>query len=153
MKVAKLTRKGLHNFKMEYMQQLWFWFKHKHLKISIRHVEGLEVCKAQVVTPNSYNLFYTNLQSFYNQHKYSSNHVWNYDETWIQVGRQFGAKVLARKRSNAIYNTIPKFQKWLTINCVVNVVKGVLLGFYIFRNERVRDDYIRLCKLCIYMAM
>ncbi len=57
------------------------------------------------------------------------------------------------RTSNAIYNTIPKFWEWLTLNNEINATEGVLLGFYIFRGEKLRDDYIRLCKLGICMAM
>jgi hypothetical protein len=60
---------------------------------------------------------------------------------------------LARRRSIAVYNIIPKSQEWLIVNCVVNVVGGVLFGFYIFKGERLKDDYIKLCKLGICMAM
>jgi hypothetical protein len=79
--------------------------------------------------------------------------VWKLDETWIQVSKQFGTRILARKRSNAVYSTIPKSQEWLTINYVVNVIGGVLLGLYIFRGERLQNDYIKLCKLRICMIM
>jgi hypothetical protein len=111
------------------------------------------VCITQGLTPNSCNFLYINLQSLYNQHKYNFNHIWNCDETWIQVGKQFGTRVLARRGSNVIYITIPKSQKWLIVNCVVNDDGGILLGFYIFRGERLRDDYIRLCKPNTCMAM
>jgi hypothetical protein len=36
---------------------------------------------------------------------------------------------------------------------VINATKGVLFGFYIFRGERVKDDYTRLCKPSTCMAM
>jgi IS4 transposase len=111
------------------------------------------VCRAQGLTPNSCNYFYTNLQSLYNKHKYNFDHIWNYDETRIQVGRQSRARVLARKRSNAVYSTIPKSWKWLTINYAINVTGGVLLGLYIFKGERLRDDYIALCKPGTCMVM
>jgi len=42
--------------------------------------------------------------------------------------------------------TIPKSWKWLIINYVVNAARGVLLSFYIFKCERLRDDYIKICK-------
>jgi hypothetical protein len=98
------------------------------------------VCKAQGLTPNSCNYFYINLQSLYNQHKY------NFDETRIQAIRPSRVKVLARRRSNVVYNTIPKSQEWLIVNYAINVAEGVILGFYIFEGEKLRDDYIRLCK-------
>jgi hypothetical protein len=40
------------------------------------------------------------------------------------------------KGSNVVYSTIPKSQQWLTINYAVNVAKGVLLRFYIFKGEK-----------------
>jgi hypothetical protein len=41
-----------------------------------------------------------------------------------------------------VYNTISKSREWLTINCVVNVVGTSFPGFYIFRVERIGDDYL-----------
>jgi hypothetical protein len=61
--------------------------------------------------------------------------------------------VLARRGSNVVYSTIPKSREWLTINCVVNVEGGVLPRFYIFKGERLQDDYIKFCKLGTCMAM
>jgi len=57
---------------------------------------------------------------------------------------------LARKGSNAIYSIIRKSRKWLIINYGVNVTRGVIPSFYIFRGERLKDDYIKLCKLDLY---
>ncbi len=59
----------------------------------------------------------------------------------IQAGRQSRAKVIAKKGSHQVYNTIPKFKEWLTINCEVNVVGGSIPRFYIFHDERIRGDY------------
>ncbi len=60
---------------------------------------------------------------------------------------------MARKTSNAIYNTIPKFWEWLIVNNEINAIEGVLRRFYIFRGEKLRDDYIKLCKPSICMAI
>ncbi len=60
---------------------------------------------------------------------------------------------MARRGSNVVYSTISKSQEWLTINCVVNVARDVLPGFYIFKGESLRDDYIKLCKSGTCMAM
>jgi hypothetical protein len=49
--------------------------------------------------------------------------MWNFDETSIQVSKS-RIRVLARNKSNAIYSTIPKFEKWLIINYVMNVKRG-----------------------------
>jgi len=70
-----------------------------------------------------------------------------FDETCIQVGRQSKAKLLARRGSNVVYNIIPKSWEWLIINCAINVTSVILLRLYIFIGERLRNDYIKLCKL------
>jgi len=61
--------------------------------------------------------------------------------------------MLAKRGSQKVYITILKLRKWLTINCVVNVVRNILPGFYIFKKERIKDDYIKKCKLGSCMAM
>jgi len=43
----------------------------------------------------------------------------------------------------------PKF----IINCVINATRTTLLGFYIFKAERIWIDFIQLCKLRTCMAM
>jgi hypothetical protein len=69
----------------------------------------------------------------YNKHKYHVNHIWNSDESGIQVGRQARAKILAKHGSQQVYITIPKSKEWSTMNCGVNVARGFLLAFYIFK--------------------
>jgi len=39
------------------------------------------------------------------------------------------------------------------VNCVVNIIGDCLPCFYIFRGDRIRDDYIKLCKTSTCMAM
>jgi hypothetical protein len=82
----------------------------------------------------------------YTQHQYSPDHTWNFNEIGIQARRQLGAKVLTKRGSYQLYNTIPKSKEWLTINCVMNAVGGLIPIFYIFRGERIKDDYIKYCK-------
>ncbi len=113
---------------------------------------SLNISRTQSLTTNSYNLFYQNLTSLYTQHQYRPNRIWNCDETGIQARRQLGAKVIAKKGFLQMYNIIPKSKEWLTINYVVNVTRGSILGFYIFRGERIRGDYIMHCKLGTCMA-
>jgi hypothetical protein len=75
------------------------------------------------------------------------------NEINIQPSRQSRTKVLAKKESNAIYKTIPKSWEWLTKNCAINAIGEVLPRFYIFKNERLRNNYIKFCKLntCVVM--
>jgi len=92
------------------------------------------------------------LQILYTQNNYSAKHVWNLNKTSIQVGRQLRAWVLAKRGSNQIYNIIPKFQQWLIINYVVNVTNGIMLGFYIFKGEKLKNDSIKFYKTNTCMA-
>ncbi len=65
--------------------------------------------KHKALTASACNAFYNNLQTLYDQHKYSPNHIWNLDQTCVQVGRQLGIRVLAKRGTNTIYNIIHKF--------------------------------------------
>jgi hypothetical protein len=96
---------------------------------------------------------YQNLQALYIQHKYSENHIWNSNETRIHIRHQSKARVLAKKGSHQGYNTIPKSKEWIIINYAVNVTKGSLLRFYIFKGERIKDIYIKHCKIGTCMMM
>ncbi len=60
---------------------------------------------------------------------------------------------MAKRGTNTINDIIPKFWEWLTINCVVNVTGDILLRFYIFKGEWLRNDYIQFCKPRTYMAI
>jgi hypothetical protein len=62
----------------------------------------------------------------YNKHNYVVDHIWNFDEIGIQVGRQLGARVLAKRSSQQVYNIIPKYREWLIVNYVVNVARITL---------------------------
>ncbi len=41
----------------------------------------------------------------------------------------------------------------MPLNCLVNVTMGALPRFYIFKGERIKNDYIRYYKLGTHMAM
>jgi hypothetical protein len=105
------------------------------------------------LTPNTCKSLYTNLYTLYNQHNYTQYCVWNSNEIRIQIGKQVGKKVLTKNGSNVVYSTIPKFREWLIINIVMNVTRFLLPRFYIFRRERLRGDYIKLCKPRTCMAI
>jgi hypothetical protein len=81
------------------------------------------------------------------------NHIWNFDEIGIQVGRKLGTIIIINKGSHQVYDTIPKSKEWLTINCATNATRGSIPRFYIFWGERVKDDYIKHYKLGTCMPM
>jgi hypothetical protein len=113
----------------------------------------LDISKAHGLTSTTCNYFFENLQSLYNKHNYLPDHIWNYDETCIHVNKQFGTWVLAKGGSQQVYSTIPKSREWMIVNCAVNVVGGVPLGFYIFKGQRIKKDYIQQCKPKSCMTM
>jgi hypothetical protein len=46
--------------------------------------------------------------------------------------KQWGAKIIAKKGLQPIYNNIPRSTEWLKVNCILDVVRGFLPCFYIF---------------------
>jgi hypothetical protein len=61
-KVAKLTQTYFTPFKDEIFGNSWWcWFKHKHLKLTIRFAKGLEVSTTQGLISETCNSFYQNL--------------------------------------------------------------------------------------------
>jgi hypothetical protein len=87
----------------------------------------------------------------YTKHNYNTNYIWNFNG--IQARRQNGAKVLAKQRSQQVYNTIPKSKEWLIINDVVKASGGFIPTFYIFKGEKLHDNHIQNCKPCSFMEM
>jgi hypothetical protein len=87
-----------------------------------------------------------------NLHNYIINHIWNYYEINFQTRWQSRVQMLAKIGSQQVYNTIPKSKEWLIITYAINDAWGFLLRFYIFKGERIKDNYIRNCKLgtCIH---
>jgi hypothetical protein len=70
-------------------------------------------------------------------HNYGLDHIWNFNETSIQVGKRVIISILAKQGSQQMYNTIPKAKEWLTINYVVNAIRTTLLGFFIFKGKKI----------------
>jgi hypothetical protein len=62
----------------------------------------------------------------YAHHKCLLNYIWNSNEINIQVGRQYGAQILARGGSREVYNTIPRSQEWMTMDCVMNATFSII---------------------------
>ncbi len=113
----------------------------------------MEINRTQGLTTQSRANVYNNLQCLYNKHNYDAHHIWNLDATWIQACGQLGANILAKQGSQQVYIIIPKLREWLIVNCIINTFRKSLPRFYIFKREKIRDDYIKLCKQITCMAM
>ncbi len=111
------------------------------------------MCKAQGLSSYSCSSLCNNLQTLYTWHKCNVDHIWNSYETCIQIKWQYTAKFLTRRNSHQAYITTPKSKEWLIEICVENVIGGSLLGFYIFKGKRIKEDDIKHCKqrTCIVM--
>jgi hypothetical protein len=57
--------------------------------------------------------------------------------------KQLSAKVQTKSGSQHVSNTMPRFRKWLIVNCAINVTWGFVPRLYILRGEWIIDDYIR----------
>jgi hypothetical protein len=51
------------------------------------------------------------------------------------------------------YNIIIKSKEWLKMNYILIIVEKVLPTFYIFREEKLCDDFIKNCKPRTCMAV
>jgi len=58
---------------------------YRHSEVVKRTAKGLDVNKAHGLTAIACNAFYSNLQTLYDQHKYSPDHIWNLNETGVQA--------------------------------------------------------------------
>jgi hypothetical protein len=67
-------------------------------------------------------------------------------ETYIQVGWQFGVRVLATCKSYESIITSPKSRECFIVNYIDIITNKLILDFYIFKGESVQKDYIRLFK-------
>lgn len=78
---------------------------------------------------------------------------WNLNETKVQVGKQACAKVVAKWSFTQVYNIVIKSKEWLKMNYIIIIVGKVLPTFYIFKEEKLCDDYIKNWKSRTCMAM
>jgi hypothetical protein len=82
-------------------------FKHRHPEINSRKSEGLEMGRTCDLCPSSVATLYSNLEELYNSSKYPPSHIWNCDETGVQIGRSGGATVLAKMGNRSVHSVEP----------------------------------------------
>jgi hypothetical protein len=69
--------------------------------------------------------FYNTLSNAYEKHSYTPKHIWNCDETSLQVGRNCGMRVIAKRGSRNVPKILPKSREWITILCCVNAIQCI----------------------------
>ena len=129
------------------------WFRKRHLDLTRRQVQGLELARAKGLCAENVASFYKNLEELYQKYQYPLDHVWNCDESGAQAGRSGGRQVWTKKGTRSIHTLLPNEREWLIVLTCINAAGKHILGFYIFRGKRIRDNYIRFCKDGAAMAM
>jgi len=110
-------------------------FKGRHLELSMRKPQDLELKRAQNLCAKSVGSFYDNLQKFYNSHNYEANHIWNCDESGVQAGKVGGGYVIAKKGSKEVHKVILDLREWLSVLSCINATGEYLPNFYIFKGR------------------
>ena len=58
-----------------------------------------------------------------------------------------------KKGTRSIHTFLHNEREWLTVFTCINAIRQHILGFYIFRGKRIRDNYIRFCEDGAAMTM
>ena len=154
LKIALLTQERPTPFTNGVPGPAWVrWFKKRHLALSLRQSQGLDVARVKGLCPKNVETFYKNLEDLYAKYQYPPEHIWNCDESGAQVGRNGGGQVWAKKGSRFVHTVVPNDHEWLTVLTCVNIVGWSILGFYIFKGKRIRRNYIVHCEDGAAMAM
>ncbi len=102
MKDAKLTQ-GLHHSKMGYQETIGSNGSSVNIqKLAFKRQKDWKYVGHNLGLQPLHVAFYTNLQSLYNQFNYNLDHIWNFDEISVEVGKQFGTKILTKRGSNEV---------------------------------------------------
>jgi hypothetical protein len=128
------------------------WFRKRHPELLLRLSQGLDAGRARGLCPENVSTFYDNLESMM-QRGYEPSYIWNCDESGAQVGRNGGARVLAKKGVRSVYSIIPKEREWLSVLVCVNAAGYHIPSFYIFCGKTFQRDYIKKCEDNASMAM
>lgn len=63
----------------------WRYFKARHLELSLRMAQRLEVTRARGLSNENVTSFYDNLEKLYKLHDNELSHIWNCDELGVQA--------------------------------------------------------------------
>ena len=183
LKVALMTQERATPFTDGIPRRRWlYWFKNIHLDITIRQVQGLEITHAKGLCAKNVASFLRNLQhhcsihavDFYRMHCMRSitmQHAVDFYSmhcmrsitiqqirfgTIIRAVHRLGKMVedgYGQKGTRAVHTLLSNEREWLTVLTCINAAGHHILGFYIFRGLKIRDNYIRVCKDGAAMAM
>ena len=128
-------------------------FRCRHLQVVNWHSQGLEVARARALNPTTVETLYVNLEFLYSSYKYPPTHIWNCDESGVQVGRSGSATVLAKRGSRSVHSIEPNQREHLRVLSCINVDGGSIPNFYILKGSYFLEDYIVRCEPGAVMGM
>ena len=128
-------------------------FRHRHPEVVNRQSQGLEVARAHALNPSTVATLYANLEFLYSSYKYPPAHIWNCDESGVQVGQSGGATVLAKRGSRSVHSIEPNQREHLSVLSCVNAHGGCIPNFYILKGSYFLEDYIARYELGAVMGM
>ena len=132
----------------------WFrCFRRRHLQLVNRHSQGLEVARACALNPTTPEILYSKLEFLYSSYKYPPAHIWNCDESGVQVGHSGGGTVFAKRGSRSVHSIELNQKEHLSVLSCVNADGGSISNFYILKGSYFLADYIARCEPGAVMGM
>ena len=133
-------------------QKWWDGFKKRHLGITLRCADGLEMKRALGQNRESSTFFYNLFEQVYSAHDFQPSHIWNSDETGVSAGGgNSSIKVVAKKGSKSVRHTIADDREWMSIMTCINAAGSSIPNLYIFKKKtRPIIDYITSNSFRIY---
>ena len=128
-------------------------FRLRYHEIATRKSQGLEIARARAVCPTMAESLYTNLEELYTTFQYPPSHIWNCDESGVQIGRSGGATVLAKRGSRAVHSIELDQREHLSVLSCINAAGGCIPNFYILKGTYFLEDYISRCEAGAMMDM
>ena len=108
--------------------------------------EGLEMKRCIGLNKVSCSQFYDNLTTVITTHGYGASHIWNVDETEVQVaGRNNTLKVVAKKGSKNMNVRVCDSREWLTILVGISAIGTFIPYYFIFKGKYLLHDYVQHC--------
>ena len=136
-KVVEITQERPTSFTNGFPGRSWLkWLLHRHPKISLRSLQGLDQKRARALNPNTTRRFYENLSKLYEEHQYKACQVWNLDESGAMTNRNGHTRILARKGARGVQSIILDSREWITVLSCVNAAGQSIPNFYIFKGVR-----------------
>ena len=128
-------------------------FRRRHLELATRRSQGLKIARARSLCPTTTETLYSNLEFLYISYNYPPTHIWNCDESRVQVGHSGGATVLAKIGSRSVHSIEPDQREHLSVFSCVNADGESIPNFYILKGSYFLEDYIARCKEGAVMGM